>query len=148
MEKKHSGDLGKKIAYYALIGVFGLVFLCSALYIGNYLLKSGEANNAYENLEQMRPTRPVATQPKPPATDPSTGETQWMQKSYLDPQQPYTPTLPLTPTPPSEANVQGFLDQARRQEQAMRGNDNDNENENDNDNEDIFDNNQDNEPPF
>ena len=75
MEKKHSGDLGKKIAYYALIGVFGLVFLCSALYIGNYLLKSGEANNAYENLEQMRPTRPVATQPKPPATDPSTGET-------------------------------------------------------------------------
>ena len=79
MEKKNSGDLAKKIAYYALIGVFGLVFLCSSLYIGNYLLKSGEANNAYENLEEMRgeltPSRPLPTEPKPPQTDPSTGET-------------------------------------------------------------------------
>ena len=97
--------------------------------------------------------------------DPATGETQWMQQSYLTPQQPYTPTLPLTPTTPSEANVaqsesiasslampsqsnvtegnvQGFLNQARRQEQALYGNQNENENE------DIFDNNDNEETPF
>ena len=79
--------------------------------------------------------------------DPATGETQWMQQSYLTPQQPYTPTLPLTPTTqPSEANVQGFLDQARRQEQALHPRQPEPEPEQDN-NEDIFDNN-DNEPPF
>ena len=80
--------------------------------------------------------------------DPATGETQWMQQSYLTPQQPYTPTLPLTPTAqPSEANVQGFLDQARRQEQALHPHQPEPEPEQDN-NEDIFDNNEENEPPF
>ena len=79
--------------------------------------------------------------------DPATGETQWMQQSYLTPQQPYTPTLPLTPTTPSEANVQGFLDQARRLEHALHPHQPEPEPEQDN-NEDIFDNNEENEPPF
>lgn len=53
--------------------------------------------------------------------DPATGETQWMQQSYLVPtQQPLTFPTAAPAAQPSEANVQGFLDQARRQEQALQ----------------------------
>ena len=93
MEKKPlPKDFMKKLSYYGLIGIFGLVFLCSALYIGSYLLKSGEANNAYENLDEYRdqimatmPTQPQPTGPAP--TDPETGET-------LAPTEPPVATAP------------------------------------------------------
>ena len=64
--------------------------------------------------------------------NPATGETQWMQESYLN-DIPYQETMKfLSPAmakageanaateASSDANVQGFLDQARRQEQARQ----------------------------
>ena len=77
--QKSSADLGKKIAYYALIGVFALVFICSAVYIGSYLIKSREAGSAYEEMgnrrDELISTRPAPTEPGTVATDPDTGET-------------------------------------------------------------------------
>lgn len=76
--------------------------------------------------------------------DPATGETQWMQQSYLTPtQQSLTFTAPAPAAQPSQANVQGFLDQARRQEQALHPTQ---PQPDDNDNEDIFNDNE--ETPF
>ncbi|MBO4382211.1 MAG: toprim domain-containing protein [Alistipes sp.] len=55
--------------------------------------------------------------------DPATGDTQWMQRSYLTPmtqQEAIDLRTTAATAPPSEANVQGFLEQARRQEQAQQ----------------------------
>ena len=46
--------------------------------------------------------------------DPATGETQWEQRNYLHMQTPVQTVLEPTPEKPSEANVQGFLQQAER----------------------------------
>jgi len=74
--------------------------------------------------------------------DPATGDTQWMQQSYLTPtQQPITFPA-VAPAAPSEGNVQAFLEQARRQEQALQPRQPEVD-----DNEDIFEN-EDNEAPF
>jgi len=82
--------------------------------------------------------------------DPATGETQWMQQSYLTPTQQPLPIPTAAPTAqPSEANVQGFLDQARRQEQAMQPRQAEtNDLPVEDNNEDIFDNNDNEETPF
>ena len=74
--------------------------------------------------------------------DPATGETQWMQQSYLVPtQQPLTLPTAAPAAQPSEANVQAFLEQARRQEQALQPRPEANDLPVDNDN-DIFDDNE------
>lgn len=74
--------------------------------------------------------------------DPATGETQWMQQSYLVPtQQPLTLPTAAPAAQPSEGNVQAFLDQARRQEQALQPRPTDNDLPVDNEN-DIFDDNE------
>lgn len=69
----------KKLTYYALIGVFALVFLGSAIYIGNYYINSAKAGSDYNDLqnqlEQNKSTLPSQTDPKPLPTDPATGET-------------------------------------------------------------------------
>ena len=81
--------------------------------------------------------------------DPATGETQWMQQSYLVPtQQPLTFPTAAPAAQPSEANVQAFLDQARRQEQALQPRPEANDLPVEDNNEDIFDDNEENEPPF
>ena len=74
--------------------------------------------------------------------DPSTGETQWMQESYLKPlkaQEAMKFMASATTTAQSEGNVQAFLDQVRRQDQAMQppppADDDDLNFENDNDSE-------------
>ena len=46
--------------------------------------------------------------------DPATGETQWEQRNYLHMQTPVQTVLEPTTEKPSEANVQGFLQQAER----------------------------------
>ena len=69
----------KKLTYYALIGVFALVFLGSAIYIADYYIHSAEAGSDYNDLqnqlEQNKATLPPHTDPKPLPTDPVTGET-------------------------------------------------------------------------
>lgn len=68
----------KKLTYYALIGVFALVFLCSAIYIGDYYIHSAKAGSDYNDLqnqlEQNKSTLPPQVS-KPAPTDPVTGET-------------------------------------------------------------------------
>jgi len=82
--------------------------------------------------------------------DPATGETQWMQQSYLTPTQQPLPIPTAAPAAPSEANVQAFLEQARRQEQAQKPRTEPDDLPVEGDNEDIFNDNdnEDNEPPF
>ena len=69
----------KKLTYYALIGVFALVFLGSAINIADYYIHSAEAGSDYNDLqnqlEQNKATLPPHTDPKPLPTDPVTGET-------------------------------------------------------------------------
>jgi len=80
--------------------------------------------------------------------DPATGETQWMQQSYLTPTQQPLPIPTAAPSAPSEGNVQGFLDQARRQEQALQPRTEPNDLPVEDNNEDIFDSNDNEETPF
>ena len=80
--------------------------------------------------------------------DPATGETQWMQQSYLVPtQQPLTFPTAAPAAQPSEGNVQAFLDQARRQEQALQPRPSASDLPEDND-ENIFDDNDNEEVPY
>ena len=80
--------------------------------------------------------------------DPATGETQWMQQSYLVPtQQPLTFPTAAAAAQPSEGNVQAFLDQARRQEQALQPRPSESDLPVDND-ENIFDDNDNEEVPY
>ncbi|MBO5323414.1 MAG: sortase [Oscillospiraceae bacterium] len=92
MEKKPMNKkLAKKIVYYVLLGFFCLVFIGSAIYIGDYLIRSAEARNEYDNLldQYNPPSRPVITEPTDPtgSTDPS-----------VDPTDPTDPTEPAVPT--------------------------------------------------
>lgn len=79
-------SLGGKIAYWVLLGFFCLVFIGSAIYIGDYLIRSGEANSEYGNLQDqyVPPSRPPITEPTEPTE--GTGTT--------DPTQPTTPVIP------------------------------------------------------
>lgn len=43
----------KKIIYFALIGVFALVFIISAIYIANYLINSSVQSSQYDELSAM-----------------------------------------------------------------------------------------------
>ena len=87
MEKKPTKNKkARKIAYYALLGFFCLVFVASAIYVADYLIRSNEAKSEYDNLLDMYvpPSRPAITEPTEP-TD-GTGST--------DSTDPTTPTIP------------------------------------------------------
>jgi sortase B len=93
MEKKpFNKKLAKKIGYYALLGFFCLVFIGSAIYVGDYLIRSAEARNEYDGLQNQYnpPSRPAITEPtEPTGSEPS------------DPSDPSTPTVPTEPTVPT-----------------------------------------------
>ncbi len=83
-----------KGVYYGLLAFFGLIFVCSALYIGKYIWGSLQAGSEYQNLqhEYVAPSRPAITEPSQ-STDP-TGAT--------DPTDSSEPTQPTTePTEPT-----------------------------------------------
>lgn len=70
----------KRWVYNLLIAVFACIFLVSAWYLGSYIHESVSQKGKYDDLaskvEQLRPTRPVFTQPDPTvptfaATDPT-----------------------------------------------------------------------------
>ena len=91
MEKKpFNKKLAKKIGYYALLGFFCLVFLASAIYVADYLIRSAEARSEYDSLlEQYNPpSRPSITEPtEPNGDDPST------PSASTDPTEPTIPTI-------------------------------------------------------
>lgn len=72
MEKKPKKQtLAKKIAYYVLLGFFCLVFIGSAIYVVDYLIRSNEAKIEYDSLldQYVPPSRPSIdelTQPTEP----------------------------------------------------------------------------------
>jgi len=82
MEKKLNKKLLKKIGYYALIVFFSLVFIGSAIYLIDYLVRSNQANSEYSDLQDLYvpPSRPTInsdgtiTYPSDP-TDPTGGDT-------------------------------------------------------------------------
>ncbi len=43
-----------RLTYYLLIGIFGCVFLLSAVYLGHYFWQSHQASSGYENLASIR----------------------------------------------------------------------------------------------
>ena len=88
MEKKpEKKKLAKKIAYYALLVIFCLVFVFSAIYVADYLIRSNEAKQEYDGLldQYNPPSRPAITQP----TEPIGG---------TEPSVPTEPTAPTEPT--------------------------------------------------
>lgn len=81
-KKKLNKKLLKKIGYYALIVFFSLVFIGSAIYLIDYLVRSSQANSEYSDLQDLYvpPSRPVInpdgtiTYPSDP-TEPTNGDT-------------------------------------------------------------------------
>ena len=96
MRKKLNKKLLKKIGYYSLLGVFFLIFIGSAIYIGDYLIHSAEANSEYSGLQDLYvpPSRP----PILPSEDP-TDNTGDPDDPTVDPT--VKPTEPTEPTPPT-----------------------------------------------
>ena len=88
-QKNKKKKLMSRILYYVLLGFFSLVFVFSAVYIVKYLATSAEAGNEYGDLSSQREqllatlTTEEPTEPLPPETDPSTGET-----VYVEPTEP------------------------------------------------------------
>ncbi len=100
MEQNKKGSKKGKILYYSLLGVFSAVFLFSAAYLINYWVHSRQASNDYDDLasrlESIRATIPTETEPTdppPPATDPSTGETIVTEPIPTDPTEPTEPQI-------------------------------------------------------
>ncbi len=65
-KRKNLSPKTKKIIYYSLLGLFGAVFIGSAIYLGSYMLESSKATNRYNDLaalvDQLRQdnaTRPI-----------------------------------------------------------------------------------------
>jgi len=105
-EKKNNKKLFSKILYYVLLGFFGLVFIFSAFYIGEYLVESAQAGEEYKNLQDqyVPPSRPPITE----ATD----STESTQDPTTDPTVDTTPTDPPAPTEPTILpELQPFYDQ-------------------------------------
>lgn len=78
---------GGKIIYYGLIVVFALVFLGSAVYIGDYLINSKQEGDLYDDLANKVPivSRPI---PGISQTQPSVGEDDPTQGSVPEEEQP------------------------------------------------------------
>lgn len=97
-EKKSKKKLLSKILYYVLLGFFGLVFVFSAIYIGDYLIESAKAGEEYKNLQEqyVPPSRPPITEPSESTgetLDPSTDATE-----VIDPSVSTEPPVPTEPT--------------------------------------------------
>ena len=94
MEKKPTNKkTAKKIAYYALLGFFCLVFIGSAIYVADYLIRSNEAKSEYDNLldQYIPPSRPAITEPTEP--------------NGTGPTESTAPTTPADPTILDELQV-------------------------------------------
>ena len=89
MEKRKNPKLDK-ILYYTLISFFAVVFLASAIYIGNYFIQSHRSSSAYEDLAHIKES--IAN-----LTKPTTGTTESTQPSTA----PTTPST--TPSDPTES---------------------------------------------
>ena len=89
MEKRKNPKLDK-ILYYALISFFAVVFLASAIYIGNYFIQSHRSSSAYEDLAHIKES--IAN-----LTKPTTGTTESTRPSTA----PTTPST--TPSDPTES---------------------------------------------
>ena len=70
-EKKIDQKRLFKILYYVLLGFFGLVFICSAIYIGDYFIEAEKAGEEYKELQDLYvpPSRPPITEPTEPNGD-------------------------------------------------------------------------------
>ena len=73
---KKSKKLANKITYWVLLGFFCLVFIGSGIYVADYLIRSGEAGQEYDDLQDLyvppsRPPIPDATDPTPPTAPPT-----------------------------------------------------------------------------
>ena len=106
-EKKPAGKKrAKKIAYYALLGFFCLVFICSAIYVGTYFLRSAEVKSEYKELQDVHDsfTRPYVPLP---------GDPDYVPLEPTLPTEPADPNNPITnpnnPTAPTTPNVQAIL---------------------------------------
>lgn len=98
MDKKKRFRLDR-ILYYVLISFFAVVFLGSAIYIGNYMVQSHRSSSEYDDLAHiMQSIRDELTQP----TTGTTGTTGSTQPSTAPTKPSTVPTSPsTTPTSPS-----------------------------------------------
>ncbi len=91
---------GRKILYFSMLGFFAVAFLCSAIYLISYFVRSQQASSEYDDLSNLRdqylssvttdPTDPDPSQPTtPPPTDPSTGEVLPTEPTILPEQAPF-----------------------------------------------------------
>ncbi len=80
----------RKIIYYVLLAIFGLVFIGSAIYLGSYMLESGEQSNRYNDLAQL-----VEQLRQDNATRPTRDDGSFI----FDPDEslPYDPNSPVLP---------------------------------------------------
>ncbi|MBE6959757.1 MAG: class B sortase [Ruminococcaceae bacterium] len=83
--------LAKKIAYYILLGFFCLVFIASAIYVADYLIRSNAARSEYDSLldQYNPPSRPPITE----ATEPTDGTAPSESTEPTDPPGPTEPTI-------------------------------------------------------
>jgi sortase B len=107
----------KKILYYSLLGLFSLVFICSAIYIGSYLWGSYQAKSDYDDLadirdqylEQQPTTQPVTTDPPETTVSPET--TVAPEATTQPPAGTDDPTEPPVTTEPGEPTILPELEQ-------------------------------------
>ena len=89
MEKKSNRKKpASRIVYWLLLGVFCLIFIGSAIYLGNYLFHSIEAGNEYSDLQDM-----YVPPSRPPITEPTEGTG------------PVESTEPTEPIPPEDREI-------------------------------------------
>lgn len=99
-EKKNLNK--KKILYYSLLGLFSLIFICSAIYIGSYLWDSHKAKSDYDDLADLRDQLLNQQTTPPETTDPP--ETSAPDNSR-PPVGPDDPTEPPVTTEPGEPTI-------------------------------------------
>ncbi len=99
MEESRKKTVDKrKVLYYAAVGFFAVVFLSSAIYIGNYLVQSHRSNSAYDDLaNRLESIRNEISKPSSGVTDPSGTASVPPASSggMTDPSQPFEPTEPV-----------------------------------------------------
>ncbi len=96
-EKKNKKKRWSKITYYGLLAFFGLVFLCSVIYIADYMIHSAQAGNEYSSLQGQysTPSRPPVTETTQQTEDPTADTTQ--SGAATDPAETTGTTEPAEP---------------------------------------------------
>lgn len=95
-----------KVIYYVLLSFFVLVFVCSAIYIADYMIEAEQTGEEYKNLQDqyVPPSRPPITEATEPSEETGVPSTEGTES-----------TEPAAPTEPTEPSVlpelRSFLEQ-------------------------------------